>query len=194
MYCKYCGKSIADDSTFCQFCGGKQDTNTESNSDKKSLKVELSGNVNASLIPELPQFTGLKKICNKNIAFVLAYGVWFIINLILLINGDDRKGFWPHTYTHHELGAEHTHLEYIPWTGHTIEAKYWDVGPEETKISWDIDTYGISEFLIYVVLIPLLIYIVFRVFKYFKEKYLKEKNNKPKKPIKFNYSEGLRRY
>lgn len=23
MYCKHCGKQIADDSTFCQYCGGK---------------------------------------------------------------------------------------------------------------------------------------------------------------------------
>ena len=26
MYCKHCGKQIADDSTFCQYCGGKVDT------------------------------------------------------------------------------------------------------------------------------------------------------------------------
>ncbi len=25
MYCKHCGKQIADDSTFCQYCGGKVD-------------------------------------------------------------------------------------------------------------------------------------------------------------------------
>lgn len=25
MYCKYCGKQIADDSTSCQYCGGKVD-------------------------------------------------------------------------------------------------------------------------------------------------------------------------
>lgn len=25
MYCKHCGKEIADNSTFCQYCGGKQD-------------------------------------------------------------------------------------------------------------------------------------------------------------------------
>ena len=25
MYCKHCGKQIADDSMFCEFCGGKQD-------------------------------------------------------------------------------------------------------------------------------------------------------------------------
>ena len=24
MYCKHCGKVIADDSTFCQYCGGRQ--------------------------------------------------------------------------------------------------------------------------------------------------------------------------
>lgn len=189
MFCKYCGKSIADDSTFCQFCGGKQDTNIESHSDEKTVKVELGGKVNASLSPELPKFTGLKNFVKKNLPFVLAYGVWFIVNLLLLINGDDRKGFWPHTYTHRERGAEHTHLEYIPWTGQTVEAKSWDLGPEETKISWDIDTYGISEFLIYVVLIPLLIYIGFRVFSYFKEE-----NNKAKKPIRFDHSEGLRRF
>lgn len=26
MYCKYCGKEIADDSKFCQYCGGRIDT------------------------------------------------------------------------------------------------------------------------------------------------------------------------
>lgn len=25
MYCKHCGKQIADDSAFCQYCGGKVD-------------------------------------------------------------------------------------------------------------------------------------------------------------------------
>lgn len=66
MFCKYCGKSIADDSTFCQFCGGKQDTNIESHSDEKTVKVELGGKVNASLSPELPKFTGLKNFVKKN--------------------------------------------------------------------------------------------------------------------------------
>ena len=28
MYCKHCGKEIADNSTFCQYCGGKQDAAT----------------------------------------------------------------------------------------------------------------------------------------------------------------------
>ena len=187
MYCKYCGKQISDDSTFCQYCGGKQDNNELL--PKETLKVELEGEVKASLAPKLPKLTGLKIFCRKNLAILLTYCIWFLINLLLLINGADRKGFWPHTYSHRERGAEHTHLEYIPWSRQTVESKYWDLGPEETKLSWDIDYYGLSEFLVYVVLFPLLIYICFRVFRYYKEQ-----NSKPKKPIKFDPSEGLRRF
>ncbi|MFW5573382.1 MAG: zinc-ribbon domain-containing protein [Prevotella sp.] len=35
MYCKHCGKQIADDSTFCQYCGGKVDYNTPRYSDNR---------------------------------------------------------------------------------------------------------------------------------------------------------------
>lgn len=36
MYCKHCGKQIADDSTFCQFCGGRVDS-TATPADKEAL-------------------------------------------------------------------------------------------------------------------------------------------------------------
>ena len=32
MYCKHCGKEIADDSLFCQHCGGRQSVSTTNNS------------------------------------------------------------------------------------------------------------------------------------------------------------------
>ena len=187
MYCKHCGKQISDDSTFCQYCGGQQ--NNIDPVSRETLKVELGGEVKASLTPELPKLTGLKNFCEKNLTLILIYSVWLIINVLLLVNGGDRKGFWPHTYTHRERVAEHTHFEYIPWTEHTVETKSWDLGPEETKISWDVDTYGLSEFLIYVVLIPLLIYIGFQVFRYYKKQ-----GSNPKKTIKFDPSEGLRKF
>jgi len=188
MYCKYCGKQIADDSTFCQYCGRKQSSNIELKTEQHNLRVELGGNLKASLAPELPKFTGLKNFYKNHAVLVLTYGLWFFLNLLLLINGDDRKGFWPHTYTDRDRVAEHTHLEYIPWTGQTVEGKSWDLGPEETKWDWDIDRYGWSEFLVYVVLIPFLIFIGFRIFKYFKDG-----RNRPTRLTKFNPSEGLRR-
>lgn len=185
MFCKHCGKLIADDSTFCQYCGGRQEFIIQQPSESKNLKVELGGNLKASLAPELPKFTWLKDFYKNHIALVFTYGLWFLVNLLLLINGNDRKGFWPHTYKYRDRVAEHTHLEYIPWTGQTVEGKSWDLGPEVTKWDWDIDRYGWSEFLVYVVLIPFLIYIGFRIFKYFK--------NRSDRPTIFNPSEGLRR-
>ena len=41
MYCKHCGKQIADDSTFCQYCGGKVDAPAqESKEDSVVEQVE----------------------------------------------------------------------------------------------------------------------------------------------------------
>lgn len=44
MFCKHCGKEIADNSTFCQYCGGKQDTVTENVQETKigGFKAEES--------------------------------------------------------------------------------------------------------------------------------------------------------
>ena len=47
MYCKHCGKEIADDSKFCQHCGGEQDAlsdstqSVESVTDKESSKGKV---------------------------------------------------------------------------------------------------------------------------------------------------------
>ena len=38
MYCKHCGKEIADDSKFCQYCGGSQTTENASPNDVSEQK------------------------------------------------------------------------------------------------------------------------------------------------------------
>ena len=40
MYCKHCGKEIADDSKFCQHCGGKQFVEGQSKYINESIKVK----------------------------------------------------------------------------------------------------------------------------------------------------------
>ena len=40
MYCKHCGKVIADDSKFCQHCGGKQTVESERNTRWNSFFFE----------------------------------------------------------------------------------------------------------------------------------------------------------
>lgn len=49
MYCKHCGKMIADDSKFCQHCGGKQDTHdsvlADSGDNNTTNKIEMEQKV-----------------------------------------------------------------------------------------------------------------------------------------------------
>lgn len=45
MYCKYCGKGIADDSLNCQYCGGKQDVGMSIVNDSKEKNVPSIENV-----------------------------------------------------------------------------------------------------------------------------------------------------
>lgn len=44
MYCKHCGKQIADDSTFCQYCGGKLDVQTD-NKEQSQIEEPVDANV-----------------------------------------------------------------------------------------------------------------------------------------------------
>lgn len=37
MYCKHCGKQIADDSTFCQYCGGKVDAPAQESKEDSTI-------------------------------------------------------------------------------------------------------------------------------------------------------------
>lgn len=42
MYCKHCGKQIAEDSAYCQYCGGKQDTIPAGDATSQINSEELS--------------------------------------------------------------------------------------------------------------------------------------------------------
>ena len=85
MYCKYCGKEIAEDAAFCQYCGG-------------NLQGQQKGKVNVSL---LTRFQSLSK--GWQIA-IMVYIVWFFAGMCFLIGMAPygRRGdyefsevFWP---------------------------------------------------------------------------------------------------
>jgi len=58
MYCKKCGKKIADDSRYCQHCGGFQEENA-----------------------------GFTNLSVKGKKWLWFYGIWFVANLIMLFWG-----------------------------------------------------------------------------------------------------------
>ena len=80
MYCKHCGKEIADDSVFCQYCGG-------------NLQEQQKKKPNGSI---LNRFQSLSKGWQITI---MAYVVWFLLCLCLWLAGvwydwfDDRDGW-----------------------------------------------------------------------------------------------------
>lgn len=174
MFCKHCGKQIADDSTFCQYCGGKQTVNDSSTREelvKTTQSLNVNGNIsvsnNESLLNRIIQFV------STHVNISIAYAIWFLLNLVLLISGSDEKHFFPRIYKTQEW-----HSAGYGGFGHTEET--WE-------IKWDIDYYGWTEFVIYVALLPLLIYVSFILYKKYQE-------NKTEKNItNFNPSEGLRR-
>lgn len=81
MYCKHCGKQIADDSKFCQHCGGNLEdiittstTEVASESPSKEKVVE---------IPTIKaNFTDTTKW------WIIWCGIWLVINLYWLFAGD----------------------------------------------------------------------------------------------------------
>lgn len=80
MYCRYCGKSIADDSDFCTYCGKplSNDTNSKNNLIKARKKLALSGFFakHLSLIVRAACYIALGTFLLFNIKMAPFYGWW----------------------------------------------------------------------------------------------------------------------
>ena len=106
MYCKHCGKEIADDSTFCQHCG-KQIAENKGN-------VSNGGNIIGNWLSTL----------NKK--YVLLYAIWLVLNIVFLCFGKSEIGVggW---YGWHYSSQEY----FFPFTDneHTyiFDARYYDL-------------------------------------------------------------------
>ena len=82
MYCKYCGKEIADDSKYCSNCG-------------KAL--------NGSLTTELrSKCHGIwsKLLENKKLSYI--YSLWLTLNFALLLLGNNDVDYTPAHYFYPE--------------------------------------------------------------------------------------------
>ena len=128
MYCKKCGKEIPEDSSYCNHCGTKQ--------------KEISFN----------------KLTDKQKNYVLAYIIWLVVNILLLINGKNLDGFFPFSINYGVGEQGFCLYRSAPWPH---EAWY---------LSCDLKHYGLTEFIFYVLLIPTIIYLIFRLKKSHKER------------------------
>ena len=134
MYCKHCGKEIADDSKYCQHCG-----------DSQSQESKL-------------EFNGLFASFVKNKKIWLIYLIWLLINFVIFISGNIQ---------HCDI---HPQRAFFPFPLPPVSRLY-----ESCRYDWfDIDSYDFSEFMVYCIIIPLIVY---WVITYKDNIFKKERNN-----------------
>mgnify|MGYP006357842935 CR=1 FL=1 len=129
MYCKHCGKEIADDSKFCQHCGGKQEdsfaspTNNEVKSEepKKQEKVIEIPIIKTNLSANQKKWIGI-------------YVAWALLNFIFIF----IKG----TY-------DGSNRYFFPFQA-------------SGRNTWDLEYYDFSEFLVYAILLPLIVFFIYK--------------------------------
>lgn len=123
MFCKHCGKEIADDSKYCQHCGGSQETEKPTPKVDSETKTETR---KESKVIEIP--TIKTNFSDKTKWLIFGYGIWFVLNLFWLLAGNKSGS----------------------------AAKYFQ--PFSGKISSSMSYYDISEFIVYVIGVPLAIW------------------------------------
>ena len=123
MYCKQCGKQIADDSVFCQYCGQELDSSSHISKMKKSINDEKS--LKRDRVIEIPIIR--INFSEKTKWVILSYSIWLVFHLYCLFAG--KKSL--------------------------MAANYFQ--PFSCKLDSDYSYYDISEFIIYVVGMPLAI-------------------------------------
>ena len=74
MYCKHCGKEIADDSVFCQYCGKQLIERTDRQSNSRPFQ----------------RFRSLSKGWQITL---MVYSIWFMVGLCFLIGNSDNWHF-----------------------------------------------------------------------------------------------------
>lgn len=119
MYCKNCGKQIAEDSKFCQYCGGIQDIYIESEACKGDSHDLCKKGVDTS--------EKRKHLSESTKWMILGYCFWLVINLYFLFAGDKSSS----------------------------ANDYFQPFSEEMDSSYSY--YDITEFIVYVLGLPLLI-------------------------------------
>ncbi len=134
MYCKHCGKEIADDSKFCQYCGGNQET---VNSTSKVDSEKSAETKNESKVIEIP--TIKTNFSEKTKWIILAYSTWFIFHLYWLLAGD-------------KSGSASEYFQ-----------------PFSSKMGSSMSYYDITEFIVYIVGVPLAIWGIPMIWKKMKE-------------------------
>ena len=154
MYCKPCGKVIADDSKFCQHCGGQLDTPSY------APKVVSEPKNNEGIVTTKGNESLAMKFFAKNKAYIVLYVIWIIINIFFLLQGE--ANVYERTKVIHSDGG----FEIFDNTFKATEVFYpFTLTGYQTSYSFNAKYYDWTEFLVYCLLVPLIVYILIMIWK-----------------------------
>ncbi|GEM_PF-6052191 len=121
------------------------------------VKVDVNATVDAKIAPSV-NLGWYKKLTGGQKNGLKVYVVWFIVHILLLVSGKGRNGFFPRLYKDYDWWHQYT----MPRTSAGMEKYSW-------ALEWNIDKYGFPEFIIYVVLAPVVVYFAYSFYKSKKE-------------------------
>lgn len=120
---------------------------------KEPIKVDVNANVNASITPSVNMNWYQKLTVNQKYC-LMAYVIWFVVHVLLLVSGKGRDGFFPRLYKDYDWWHQYT----MPTTRAGMEKFSW-------ALEWEIKMYGFPEFIVYVILIPVVILFIYILLK-----------------------------
>jgi len=184
MFCFYCGNKISKDSSFCPYCGRKQEMKSYMYCHKCGIKLETDSSYCPYCGIKL-NYVPLKEATNKNLClfprfnfltvvrnrFVVWYVLWLLVNCLLLYkSGNAYSDYFNNTYTspsHWSSSDKGIYPEDWLYPFHNIFNGIMGQDP--------VYVYDMSEFIIYTIIIP--VFIAFLIYKrniLFKSKQKKE--------------------
>lgn len=154
MYCKHCGREIADDSKFCRHCGGSQTIEDAPHNDVSKQKIH---NI---IVDSKDKEPSAIMYFVKNKIYIILYVVWIVINVLLLLQGESNV--YEQTRTNFYSGG--FSIDSNTFKSNEVFYPFTSVG-YQTSYSFNVKYYDWTEFLVYCLLIPLIVYILIMVWK-----------------------------
>lgn len=148
MFCRYCGKELPENSNYCPNCGSKQQEGNE------HITFKISNTITPQLI----------KALNRHKKVIFMYVSWVLLHLTLFIAS--RKGHNYENYNEYGNWYDGCYDRFYPFNMSFSRVIQGDRDLHIDFLGESIDYYDFTEFFVYTILIPFIIFLIIRIKPY----------------------------